>query len=496
MRQVNFGRGGSVLVLQCLLSLGIACATSKDAQSGAPRVAPSEPWRDVRPAAEAAPVLTLPTFQKVELKNGMVMILVEDHSLPTVHASVVIKAGASLDGKEPGLSELTYDLIDEGAGSFNAPALSNAFADIGSVVKTWAQRESGRIQTKFLTRNADKGLELLSLVAQKPTFAPIDFERVKNLHLDALRAKEGDPDAVCNQVLTASVFGADHAYGKPADGTISSVEKLRQSSAKKFWSDFVGPKNAALVLVGDLTLDDAKTLAEKHFGKWKGGGKAGKAPVAPKARTALNIYVVDFPGAPQTQIRIARALIAAGDPDEPALTVMNQVLGGMFTSRLNLKLREEKHWTYGAFSDFETSNGPGIFVMGADVQTPATGDALKEIFDQLDVLRTSGVTQDELALAKANFVKSIPARFSLPPLQARVAAGLFELGLPLDHIATQLVAVNAVTVEAVKKVTERAIVKEDFVVVLVGDRAAIEAGLKDKNLGAMVFLNKDGSVAK
>jgi zinc protease len=197
----------------------------------------------------------------------------------------------------------------------------------------------------------------------------------------------------------------------------------------------------------------------------------------------------------QTQIRVARPLLAVGDPDEPAMTVMNQILGGMFTSRLNLKLREEKQWTYGAFSQFDARTGPGPFVLGADVQTPSTGDALKEIFDQLDTLKTGGVTEAELALGKQNFVKSIPGLFSLPPLQVDVATDLFALGLPLDHYSTQLTAINAVTVEAVNKAAQRAIVKEDFVVVLVGDRAAIEAGLKDKNLGEVVFLTKDGTPA-
>ncbi|MDP2343273.1 MAG: pitrilysin family protein [Deltaproteobacteria bacterium] len=488
-----------VLLLRAALVgavLANGCATSREAGDGGDvRVAPKEPWRAARPASGPAPELKLPSFQKAELKNGMVVILVEDHGLPTIHAVVVVKAGAVHDGKDAGLANLTYDVLDEGAGSFNAPGLANAFADIGSEVDASAHRESGSVSADFLKQNADKGLELLALVVQKPAFAQADFDRVKKLHIDALKAKEGDPETISSQMMVAEVFGSEHAYGRPYDGTASTVEKLKQSSAKRFWSDFAGPKSAALVLAGDLTLDEAKALAEKHFGKWRGGGKAQKAPLLPKAKTAVKIYVINFPGAPQTQIRVARPLIAVGDPDEPAMTVMNQILGGMFTSRLNLKLREEKQWTYGAFSQFDARTGPGPFVLGADVQTASTGDALQEIFAQLDTLKTGGVTEAELALGKQNFVKSIPGLFSLPPLQVDVATDLFALGLPLDHHATQLTAINAVTVEAVNKAAQRAIVKEDFVVVLTGDRAAIEAGLKDKNLGEVIFLNKDGTPA-
>lgn len=474
-----------------------SCATSKDSQRDEEaRPVNKEPWRETRPAAAPPPDVKMATFQKADLKNGLTLILVEDHALPTVRTAVVVKAGAALDGKEFGLSNLTWDLLDEGAGSLNAPGLANAFADIGTTVESSGSRESGAVSTQFLKKHADKAFELLSLVVQKPAFAQADFDRLRKQHIDELKAKEGEPDTISGQLLVAEVYGADHAYGHPYDGVVATVDKLKLASAKKFWSDNAGPKNAALVVVGDMTLDEAKALGEKHFGKWKGGGKPGKPPAAPKARTATKIFVIDFPGAPQTQVRVARALLAVNDPDEPAMTVMNAVLGGMFTSRLNLKLREEKQWTYGAFSQFDTRTGPGPFMLGADIQTPNTGDALKEIFDQLDTLKTGGVTEEELALGKANFVKSIPSLFALPPATMNVAEELFAMGLPLDHYEKMVAAVNGVTGEQAKKAAERAIVKDDFIVVLVGDRAAIEAGLKDKNLGEVAFLNKDGTPAK
>ncbi len=473
------------------------CATAKDADgAGKVRQPPDEPWRATRPVAGPPAATPLPTFQKAELKNGMTLIVVEDHALPTIDASLVVRAGASLDGREAGLAHLTWDLVDEGAGPYNAAGLDNAFADIGTRLSSSGGREHGRIDVRFLKQHADKAVELLALVAQRPSFAPLDFDRLKKLHVDALKAKEGDPDTIAWQTLASRIYGADHPYGQPADGTAASVDKLRLASVKRFWADNVGARAAALVLVGDTTLEEARPLVEKHFGKWRGGGKASKPPPPPRPRTGLQIVVVDFPGAPQTAIRVGRALLAAGDPDEPATVVLNQVLGGMFSSRLNLKLREEKQWTYGAFSSFEPRLAPGPFLLGADVQTPNTVDAVVEFLAQLDALKAGGATEAELALGRAAYVKSLPSWFALPPQQVSVAAALFTLSLPLEHHATLLDAVNAVTAEQVKAAADRAIVRDDLVVVLVGDRAAIEPGLADKNLAPVTYLNRDGTPAK
>lgn len=486
-----------VAAVSAVVVVNAGCATTKEAATEAVREAPREPWREARPAAGTPAALTFPTIQKAELKNGLTVLLVEDHTLPTVHASLVVRAGASLDGKEGGLADLTWDLLDEGAGSYSAAALANAFADIGASVSTAAGRESGAINVRVLRTELDKALELLALVAQKPAFAQADFDRLKRLHQGDLKGKEGNPETLAWQVLMAEVYGVDHAYGHAADGTVATLDKIKQASVKRFWTEHAGPKNAALVLVGDLTLDDAKALGEKQLGKWRGGpSKPAKAPVAPKAKKATKILVVDFPGAPQTLIRIARPLLAAADPDQAQAIVMNQVLGGMFTSRLNLKLREEKQWSYGAFSSVDARVGAGPFLIGTDVQTDKTGDALAEIFTQLDTLKTGGVTDEELGLAKANYTRQLPALFALPPLQASVAGNLFALGLPVDHYATLSTAVSGVVTDQVKAAAERAIVKDDFVVVLVGDKAAIEAGLVGKDLGEVVFVGRDGVVAK
>ena len=478
--------------------VAVSCATTRDkGDEDVYRVADKEPWRDTRPAAGAAAPLTFPAFQRAELKNGLTIVVLEEHGLPTVHATLVVRAGTAMDGRDSGLANVAWDLLDEGTGDLTAPALANAFADLGADVSSSASREYGNLSVEVLRPELERALDLMSQVAQRPAFSPSDFERLKKLQLASLKGKEGDPETLGWQVLMAEVFGADHPYGHPGDGTVASVEKLKVAAVKRFWSEFAGPKNAALVFVGDISVNDAKALSEKQFGKWRGGpAKAPKAPTTPKARKGTKIVVVDFPGAPQTMIRLGRPLLAAADADLASATVMNQVLGGMFTSRLNLKLREEKQWTYGAFSSVDARYGVGPFIVGTDVQADKTGDAIAEVFAQLDTLKTGGITEAELGLAKANYLRSLPGLFAVAPLQTAEAAWAFALSLPADHHQKLAASVEAVTAEQAKAAAERAIVKEDMVVVLVGDRATIEAGLVGKDLGEVVFVGRDGQPAK
>lgn len=487
-------RGGFIVAASCALALlGAACATTTTSPMNDRRTAPDEPWRAARPPSGPLPITPLPTFQKFELKNGLTVIVAEDHSLPTIDAAVVVRAGSVLDGRESGLAQLTWALIDEGAGSLNAAALDNAFADIGSQLSSSGGRESGTVDARFLTQHADKALELIALILQKPTFAAADFERVKTARVTLLKARAGDPDAVADDVFAAAAYGADHPYGQPLGGTPGAVEKLKIQSVKRFWSDNVGPKTAALLLAGDVTLEDARALAEKHFGRWRGSAKPSKPPAAPKARAGLQLVVVDVPGATQTQVRVGRPVLSAGDSDEPALIVLNAVVGGMFSSRLNLKLRKEKKWTYQIRSALDAQQVAGAFVIDSAIETAHTVDAVVAVLDELKALRTSGITAAELALGRAFYSRSLPALSSLPPQQVALAAGFFDLGLPLDHHAKLFEGVNAATLEHVHAAAERALVEDDLVVVLVGDRAAFEPALRERNLGTLTFINRDGA---
>ena len=479
-------------VLAVVILLVAACTTSSKNTRPDQRTPPDEPWRATRPPAGPLADFKLPVFQKAELKNGLTLYVVEEHGLPMITAGVVVRAGSAAEGpKEAGLAGLAWDLLDEGAGTMNAAALANEFGKLGSRVTTTSEREYGVVLVELLKKNTDPGIDLLATIVKKPTFAQADFDRVRAQRMAQLKEREGEPDAIAESVLEAQEYGVEHPYGHDEQGTTASLEKINRARVQKFWLDNAGPKNAALVIAGDITLDDAKALAEKHFGKWAGLAHAPKAPADPKPRAGLKVALVDVPGAPQSVIRAGRAAMARGDPDEGAMIVFNEILGGSFSSRLNLKLREEKQWTYGAASGVDMRLGKGPFGVMTDVQAPNTVDAVSEILAQFETMKTGGVTPDEVARAKDGYVKSLPSVLGLPTSQVFAAASLFTYNLGNDYWDRRIEAVKAVKPEDVKRMAEKVLVKDDMVVVVVGDKATVEPKLKA--LGEVDYFNRDGT---
>lgn len=489
----------SNIALLGLLVPGLAlsgCGSSKETvradATPKQRTPPDEPWRKERPAAGTDADVKLPTFQKAQLKNGVTVLVAEEHSLPIVDMQVVVLAGAIAEKpNEAGLSAVAFDMLDEGAGEYNALSLADAFAKLGTNVGISSGRESGVVSLDVLKRNADEGLQLLSLLVQKPTFASDDFDRVRERHLSNLKQRAGQPGAVASDLFSSAAYGRTHPYGTPSAGTLETVQKLNAKRAKKFWTDHAAPATTAVVFAGDVTLDEAKALAEKHFGKWKGRAKRPQAPSEPAA-TKLSIQLVDFPGAPQTIVRIGRPVLTKGDPDEPAFEVMNQILGGMFSSRLNMNLREAKGWTYGAFSGVQAMRTKGPLVAGAGIKTEHTAAALTEFFNEFAKLSAENITDAELAAAKANYIKSLPGLFETVGAMGGAASGLFVYDLPTDYYAQIPARIEAVTIDDVKRVAARGLVKEEMVVVLVGDAATIEPGLKELGLADIVRMSPTG----
>jgi predicted Zn-dependent peptidase len=489
-------RTAFVLVVLAVLGALAACAGDGASQRRETVRAPpkEEAFRKQRPPAGPDAELQIPAVQKAELKNGLTILLIESTTLPVVRASLVVRAGAADESaKEAGLASLTYDVLDEAAGSLNALALADAFANLGASFDTTVTADGGRLSVSLMKRHVDKGLELLSLVAQKPSFTNDDFDRVKKEHLADLRQREGEPAGIARAALWPAMYGVEHPYGHVHEGTTATVDKLTVRQAKKFWSDNIGPKSSALVIAGDLSLDEAKALGEKHFGKWKGGQAPRKPPTKPTLKQGTRIYIADFPGAQQTVVRVGRAWIAPNDPGEPAAQVFLQILGGPIVGRLDRKLREEKGWTYGSFAAFAERAGIGAFVAGADVQTPDTVAALQELFAILEKVKTDGVTEPELAGGRAALLRSLPGLLGSTAAQVHAAGNLFETGLSPDYFRALPDKLKAVTAGDVKLSAESAIKNEELVAVLVGDRALLLPKLKEAGLGDVIMLSRDGT---
>lgn len=475
------------------LALALACNTSGAGKgSGQRRTVPDEPWRQARPPSGPVPELKVPAVQRADLKNGLTVLVVEDHSLPLVTARLVVRAGAAQEGaKDAGLAALTWDLLDEGAGSMNQLALANALAQLGAVLTTSCELESGAAQIELARDQAEAGLKLLGAVVTKPTFGAADFERARDQALLRVKVRRAQAHVVADTLINALAYGSEHAYGHDPAGSADTIGKLSALKVKAFWSTYAAPRNAALIIAGDVTLEQARALAFKAFGAWSGSGRAPKAPAEPALRSALTVATVDFPGASQAAVRIGRAGLAASDADVPALIVLNAVLGGTRSSRLNVKLREEKQWTAAARSEQVEALGRGPWLLATEVQTDAAADAVAEAVAVIESLK-AGITDDELVRAKEGWARALPGLHGTPADQTRALASAFALGFDADMVLKIAEAVLAVTSDDVKRVAERVLVKEDLVVVLVGDRAAFSAKLKEKGLPDALLFGKDG----
>ncbi|OGQ24754.1 MAG: hypothetical protein A2138_20325 [Deltaproteobacteria bacterium RBG_16_71_12] len=475
------------------MSLALACNTSGGGKgSGQRRVVPDEPWRQARPPSGPVPELKVPAVQRAGLKNGLTVLVVEDHSLPLVTARVVVRAGAAQEvAKDAGLAALTWDLLDEGAGSMNQLALANAVAQLGAELTTSCELEGGAAQIELARDHAEAGLKLLGTVVTKPTFTAADFERVRDQALVRVQERNTDARAVADTLVNALVYGSEHAYGHDAAGSADTIGKLTAQKVKSFWTTHAAPRNAALIIAGDVTLEQAKALAQKAFGAWSGSGRAPKAPTEPALRSALTIATVDFPGASQAALRVARAGLAASDADLPALIVLNAVLGGTRSSRLNVKLREEKQWTDAARSEQLALLGRGPWLLSTEVQTDAAANAVAETIAIIESLK-SGISDDELGRAKEGWVRALPGLLGTPADQARALGTAFAQGFDADMALKMAEAVLVVTSDDVKRVAERVLVKDDLVVVLAGDRAVLSAKLKEQGLPDALLFGKDG----
>ena len=471
---------------------GVACTTTDDGKNKQRRVVPDEPWRQARPPAGPVPDLKLPTTQRAELKNGLDLLVVEDHTLPVVTARLVVRVGAAQDAsKDPGLAALAWELLDEGAGALNQLALANAVAQLGAALTTECSLESGAAQIEIASAKTEAGLKLLASVVTRPAFATADVERARDQALARLAERQADAGAVAEALALALIYGSEHAYGHDRAGTVEALGKVSSLKLKTFWSTYAAPHNAALILSGDITLEQAKALANKTFGAWTGGGRAPKAPPEPSTRTAITIASVDFPGATQTVVRIGRAGLASSDADLPALMVLTNVLGGLRSSRLAGKLREEKQWASSLQLAQLEALGRGPWLLRADVDTAAVGDVVAEVLAQVDAIK-SGITDEELARAKDGWVHSLPGQRGGAGDWTRSLGAAYAQGFDRARRAQVAAAGRAVTADDVKRVAGQVLVKDDLVVVVAGDRATITTSLKAKGLPDALQFGRDG----
>jgi zinc protease len=472
-------------------------AEQKDiAKNGGEPVNADAEWRKETPKPGAASALHLPVPEQFKLSNGLTVLFSERRGLPLVAASLVLRAGSGANpAGRPGLASVTARMLQQGTASRTALQIADRAADLGATLGSRASTDDTVISTRSLTRSFPDALELLADVALHPVFPQAEIERVRSERLAALVQEKDDPNSTATRVVLAALYGAHHAYGYPDTGTAESVKAISRVDLQHFWQQSYFPNEAALIVTGNIKLAALKPLLEKEFGDWKAGKSSTPAIGSPET-TDARLILVDRPGAQQTTLVCFAAGPARSTPDYTRIEVMNTDLGGLFSSRINMNLREAHGYTYGAGSVFLYHRAPGPFIVFSDVRTDVTAPATTEVFNELRRMRDTQMTPAELILSKDSIARSLPGRFERGTEAAASFADLFTYDLPLDYFSILPDSINAVTVEQAQATAQKYILPEKMIVLALGDRAKIEEDLKKLNLGKVEIRDTEGKIVQ
>ena len=441
-------------------------------------------WRSLPPKSLHRRSPDRPVPKSFTLANGLQVLLLEQDHVPAIAATLVTLAGSGANPADlSGLASFTGDMLLRGTSQRSQRQLSDEIERLGAHLSAQSNSDSSTVSLQVLKKNIGPAFDLLADVVRNPAFRPEEIERLRKERLTSIAQLRDNPGAVAEKGLVAELYGSGHPYGYLEIGTEASNQKISREDLLGVHSTAYTPNAAALVLVGDATEAEVRVLAEKYFGSWSGSSLNGQ-PVATSENQARRVVIVDRPGSPQTQLVMGQLGVSRSHPDYAAIELMNTLLGGMFSSRINTNLREVHGYTYGAKSRFSYRRTPGPFVVSAAVRTDATAAAVTEVFGEIERLRETPATNEELAIAKEYLTRSLIARFQTIGSSAGSIGELFVHGMSRNEYETTVEKVSAASLADVQRVA-RHIHPESIVIVAVGDAAKIECELRGLNLGAL-----------
>ena len=449
-------------------------------------------WRKDPPAPGPEPPLHLPIPEQFKLANGLTVLYSERPGLPLVAASLVLRAGSGANPVDhPGLASFTARMLQQGTDTRSALQIADRAADLGISLGSRASTDASSVSFQSLTRSFPDALDLLADLALHPRFPQQEIDRVRSERLGTLVQEKSQPFAVASRVYTSALYGPKNSYGYPDIGTAESIKGMTRDQLVNFWQENYSPNQAALVIAGNIKLADLKPLVEKQFGGWKRGADS-LAHLAAPAPSDARLILVDRPNAQQSALLFCSLGPSRSTPEYPQIEVMNSVLGGLFSSRINMNLREQHGYTYGAESFFNYHVGPGPFIVYSEVRTDATTPAAAEIFKELNRMRDTQLTPAELTLAKDSIAQSMPGRFESGEEAAGTIAQVYIYDFALDYFSLLPGKINAVTAPQARAAAQQYIQPDKMIVLAVGDRARIEPDLKKLNLGKIEIRDSDG----
>lgn len=443
------------------------------------------------PAVPASPALSVPAVRSSTMPNGVRLRLVEHRELPLVQVTLTVTGGSRLDAQAPGIATFMAGMLDEGAGTRDALALQSELAYLGASLSTSADWDRFTVSLKVPVRTLPAALALMSDVVTKPAFRAEEVRRQRDLRLTSLLQARDQPNALASLAFNQAVYPADHPYARNAIGDSVTVASYDSALVRRFYEGTMRPDRASLFIVGDIGEAQARTLVTQHLGSWRATGAAIPLPAAPAAvahPATTRVWLVDRPEAAQSVILIGWPGVDRTSPDYAALQVMNTLLGGSFTSRLNMNLRETKGYSYGASSGFSWRVVPGPFMVSTSVRTNVSDSSLIEIFKELRGVRDGLVPDEELNRAKAFVELGIPGLLESTSQVAGQMAQLATFGLTLDELPRLVARVRAVTAADVQRVARQYLTPDKAHVIVVGDLSKVKEPIERLALGTATVL--------
>jgi predicted Zn-dependent peptidase len=442
------------------------------------------------PALGPDPSFTFPAIRKGALANGLRLWTVEHHDVPLVAFLLLLPTGAAADPSgRPGLAAMTGDMLDEGCGDRSALDVHDTLGRLGAQFDIEVGSDATLLSLTTLARFAGPGLELVADMVRRPRFEQKEFDRVRELRLTRLLQLRDLAPAVADRAFAQLVY-RDHPYGHLSIGSEASLRDMTLAEVTRFHARSFAPSRATLIAVGDALHEELLGHAEQAFGGWTTDDNDPDSEIDPAllelpATPPERLALVHREGSAQSELRIGHAAVPRSTPDYHALIVLNMILGGQFVSRINLNLREDKGFTYGARTAFDFRRGRGPFILQVSVQTDATAEAIRESHAELTAIRgPRPATAEELTLARAALTRGYPRGFETAEQVARAAAQLALYGLPDDYFSQFVPRVSAVDSAEVTRVAREYLDPARLLTVVVGDREKIGASLARLDLGA------------
>jgi zinc protease len=453
--------------------------------------------RSKEPALGKPESLNLPPMQKATLSNGLKVVLAERHAAPIVNLSMMVDAGYASDSQDlPGLAGLSLRMLEEGTPTRGALKISEEFESLGANFSSYSNLDGAFVQLNALKATLPKALDVYADVLLHPAYAQNELDRLKKDQLAAIQREKSNPQSMALRVMPALIYGKGHAYALPltGSGTEAAVARIGRGDLVKYHQTWFKPNNATLLVVGDTTLAEITPLLEKAFGGWKAGDvpKKNVAQVAPPDKPV--VYLMDKPGALQSVIYGVQLAPPRNAPDAVQLQVVNNIFGGVFSSRINMNLREDKHWSYGVRSSLPAAVGQRLYLSSSPVQTDKTREALQELVKEYGgIAGARPITADELVNAQTNETLNLPGSFETAGQLAGAYSAIVQYKLPENYYNTFTQTVLSMTPEQANALAARTIVPGKLTWMVVGDLSKVEAGVRELNLGEVRKIDADGN---